>query len=75
MERNLAQEKTTTGRGAQWSTAACCSSYEKGRHNAGPVHGEWMLGLLDLYRYDLFIRPFNADSVPKIYLIPDPGLK
>ena len=29
-----------TGRGAQRSAAACCYSYEKGRHNAGPGHGD-----------------------------------
>ena len=34
-----------------------------------------MLGLFDLYRYDLLIRPFNADTVPKIDLIAYSGLK
>ena len=43
IQRNGAKQerkrKTTTGRGAQRSAAACCRSNEKGRHNAGPVHG------------------------------------
>ena len=43
MALNGAHEKTTTGRGAHLSAAACCRLYEKGRHNAGLAHGEWRL--------------------------------
>ena len=46
---------------------------EKGRHNAGPVHGG--LGLSDLDRFDLFVRALDLKPVPQVNLVPYAGLE